>query len=760
MIIKPNKRSYIFSLVLVDIIAVLFFWVIIWSLSNFSLFIITIIPFIIYILYGAFNAYSKEEYRLEENELKFNIWWVLNEKDFNLNYQNIKNISLEIPLWQRLFFNTWNIIIKQKNSDNPPIKLLSVNYPKKIIQNIIKNSEKLNFTDHEKILLEAKLNNNSLDLDFIIRLTAISLFFIIYMLFINKTAFFWFSQNFMLVLWVWLFVAFWWYIFCRHNDLKNRKYIIFENWIYFTEWSLIIKHFLIPVRWEINIDYKREFIEKLFWEWCSIEEKTVYFKTLFSWKDLVENIKSLQNISKTENSNIETTYFYPNKTKTILLIWARSVIWILAMSLIPNEFNILEFILLTLILFKIWLIFIRNIWYYFVFNKKFFRVKHNFLEFLNHKLETEKITSVIFSENLIDKLLWTYTITFWALETDEPIQFSNIKKSLILKEYITKLLDIKKETTKYNITSNFKVSNYIKSRIYIILWNLLIIILLSIILVLVKNFILLQVIIFSNILFYILKIWYDFSHSKTAVTHFKPSYIYHKSWIIKQEEFFISYKNVNDLCSTQYIATHNWKLSFDISWERVITTPYGQIKLPNKLDLNFIEDVFKARNALENLIREEEVWVIENSYYTKSEVKNEILKYILWSLPIVTIPLVLPFAIYDILHTWVKSYYIKWDKIIEKTWIINQREVSILISKIKDVKIKRWFLERYFNNANIEIITIWEWISNLELKYIKNYKELYNKINEILIAEAKEYFDWDEEDDVTEENNTENIEEK
>jgi hypothetical protein len=739
MIIKPNKRSYIFSLIFADIIAVLFFWAIIWYFWNFFLFFTIFIFSIIFILYSCFTAYYKENYKINQNNLEINYWWVFNENKVNINYSDIQKISLEEPIWQKLFFWTWNIIIKRKNIESRA-KIFSLNNPKIIIQNIIKNSGKLNFSDKNNILLEAKIDRKWLDLDFSIKLFTLLFCLVIYWIFVNKISFFEINHDILILFWLFLSIIFWFHLYSNHKDLKNRKYVIFNSWIYFVEWFFVKKHFLVPINRKVSIDYKREFIEKLFWEWCRLEEKTVYFKNIFSGKDLVENIKSLLNLQQENLSNPEKTYFYPNKTKTILIIWTRSIIWTIAMIITPNDYKILEIILITLILIKLLLIFIKNIWYYFVFDKLFFRVKHNYLDFLNHKLATDKITSVIFSENIFDKILWTYSITFWALEKDEPIQFSNIKKSLILKEYITKIINLKIEPTKYNIISNFRISHYIKSKIYIILWNILLLIITSLILIFLKIFVLMEAIIFINILYYVLKIWYDYYHSKTAITHFKPSYIYHKSWIIKQEEFFISYDNINDICSTQYIWSHNWKLSFDIAWERVINTPYWKIKFNNALTLNFIKEVFKARNALENLIRKKEIWAIENSYYTRSEVKNEILKYFILSLPIITIPIILPFAIYDILHTWVKSYYIKWDKIIEKTWIINQKESSILISKIKNVNIEQWFTWRFFNNANIEIITIWEWRSNLKFKYIKNYKELYNKINEILIAQSKEDF--------------------
>ncbi|MCT4617157.1 MAG: PH domain-containing protein [Candidatus Gracilibacteria bacterium] len=739
MIIKPNKRSYIFSLIFADIIAVLFFGAIIWYFGNFFLFFTIFIFSIIFILYSCFTAYYKENYKINQNNLEINYGGVFNENKVNINYSDIQKISLEEPIWQKLFFGTGNIIIKRKNIESRA-KIFSLNNPKIIIQNIIKNSGKLNFSDKNNILLEAKIDRKGLDLDFSIKLFTLLFCLVIYGIFVNKISFFEINHDILILFGLFLSIIFGFHLYSNHKDLKNRKYVIFNSGIYFVEGFFVKKHFLVPINRKVSIDYKREFIEKLFGEGCRLEEKTVYFKNIFSGKDLVENIKSLLNLQQENLSNPEKTYFYPNKTKTILIIGTRSIIGTIAMIITPNDYKILEIILITLILIKLLLIFIKNIGYYFVFDKLFFRVKHNYLDFLNHKLATDKITSVIFSENIFDKILGTYSITFWALEKDEPIQFSNIKKSLILKEYITKIINLKIEPTKYNIISNFRISHYIKSKIYIILWNILLLIITSLILIFLKIFVLMEAIIFINILYYVLKIGYDYYHSKTAITHFKPSYIYHKSGIIKQEEFFISYDNINDICSTQYIGSHNGKLSFDIAGERVINTPYGKIKFNNALTLNFIKEVFKARNALENLIRKKEIGAIENSYYTRSEVKNEILKYFILSLPIITIPIILPFAIYDILHTGVKSYYIKGDKIIEKTGIINQKESSILISKIKNVNIEQGFTGRFFNNANIEIITIGEGRSNLKFKYIKNYKELYNKINEILIAQSKEDF--------------------
>jgi len=754
-IIKPHKLSYILlwsPVLLFLIITIITFFI---SLSFWLVFLI--FTSLIYFWYNI--KYKKEEYIITDRKIIFHYWNLFSDNSVEVNLDKVTQVSSILWFIQYKIFWTWNLIVKTAWSDNSIINFKNIDSTMDIYENVQVRMRKNGFH-----LLKDKLVQTAkphwLWIVWEIFWKIIANFFIVFVLFWNlitelsnwNIGFGWILIILPTILFIIVMVLI---IIVTYLDLKRRKYEVYTDSIFYTEWFLTKHYSFLPMESVADTENTQSFFSKIFWlhdvvvssAWSN---NKVVFKNMLDWEQMMKNIKYLKDniimwekdILKWEKNN-NNLIWYKDKVEKPLdydkefkgeykMSMLKSIVIILPLLLFPPAF----------IAALIWQV-IRVMFTKYIVEESSIEKKFEFLSKKHNSFSVEKITWVIIKQSILDKLLWTCSISFWSIGSGTNITFSNIKKIEDLEKNILAKVWIKIDDNKKRLPINFNLIDYIKSIIGSIIFILVIIITFFIVSVFVPelwNNILLSLWLFFLFIFFIIYIYKIIYYGKSRyIQNISNNYLESISWIFFIEKDYVSFRNVKWMKSIKYPLTNSWNLIFNVAWEQVAENKGKKwfIILSNKVKISFVSNVFDTHKYFDNILNESK---IDSSVIStaKQDIWNSIIGFIIlgiifsiwmWTINLIaSIAVIIFFIIIIWLIVWiikVKYYNFEKDRVLFGSWIIYKKKHTILYNRFNFIEKNQGFINKIFKNWTVKIYTLWSWGVEMLIKDISNFKKIY-----------------------------------
>lgn len=744
MELKPNKLSFLifwwYKIILWIILNII--WLIILYINPNAI-ILPIIFFILFIFFFImwFIAYKKENYEFKNDKIIYSYWWIFSDNQIEIDYNKITQVIMYLPFIENKIFNTWMIIIKTAWSWTGKVLIRNINNYNEIY-NEIQNKMHQNWIKLEakNLVLESKPH-----FIWILWESTKSIFWNIIVLFYFI---FWFLDEFWknnnwnyfenkatLITWF-IFISIIFIIIVigftlRYLDYKKRLYQVYDDSVFYNEWFLSKVYSFLPMEKVSDIENSQWFISKIFWihdliissEWSN---NKVSFLNMTNWIKMTETIKYLKehisintyNNSQNDtiiiegqnqeeiiiqnNSTIKNIFYnkdfvweyFPDMKKTLLL----NLPLILIIYWIPVA--IINLIKAKFTIFKIW--------------QTSFEYKFDFIFTKQSSFSIDKITQVIITESILDKIFWTCSIAFSTIWSSETLTFSNIKIQNKLYENILSKIWIHKEETKKQIKTAFSLKDFYLSHIFF------------------STFF----IIFSALMLFIplilVVVYYKYYYSTKNYSHnIYQTYIESEYWLIIKTKKFAKLTDIKSIESIKYPLTSIWTLLLDISWDSKMqywSKQYQYTIISNTIKIPFIKDVETIFDEVDE--------ILNSRLINEDVIKTS--KQDLWNTLIYAIPLSLLTIIFWPIIIWITIWYIKSKKyVLQKSrvlsfWgIIYKNKSSILFNKINFIEKNQWFINKLFWNWSISIFTKWSWFSDLKIENTGDFVEIYEQLKEV-----------------------------
>lgn len=750
--------------------------------------------------------YKKEEYIISNNKIIYNYWGIFSDNSVELNIDKITEVTMVLPFLENLFFKTWRLSIKTAWSVISKTNFFNLKEVEKIYEKV-QEVMRLNWFHLQKDKLVQEAKPHPLWVLFevwwrIIYWTFV--FFIIFFdeVFLIKNEIENISNYYLYIIIFWLIISFSIIsIFVlNYLDLKRRKYDVYTDSIFYTNWFLTKVYSFLPMEKVSDVENRQGFFSKIFWlhdviissEWTNNQ---VIFLNMVNWESLIKNIKYLKNaITLTEKENIEDTYkvdeviWFVDKTDTSfdynkdfsgqykmnlarVMFW--SIFWWLSLAIFVSIIfwwiQLFFPILILSIIFSFVKWFINVKFNTYIVEKNTIESKYEFLT-NNHKTFTiDKITWVVFKENLIDKIFKTCSIYFSSIGSSWLIIFKDIKKTKNLEnDILTKIWMYKSEESE-TLKVSFNLKNFILSEIWYSIFLLVIWIIISIFWFNIffsiqetadKQLFVYVILSIFSVIFIIFPalsyIYYKIALSQRFyINKIYKNFYEAKEWIIFQTKKYSLLKNIKWVVSKKYPFTNTWDLYLDIAWDIVIEDNKNKIPLWGmKISWKYLDNIYLLQNKLDSLL----IWQeISEEILEKSEqsIFNSIFFQIIiffvlifsvlilnsWRIDIsqndiFTIKIILYFfltisflsLLISIWYIRSKYYFLQKQRVMVWYGIIYKSRKTISYDRINFVEKNQWFLWKIFWNWIVQIYTIWSWFVDLVLNDTKDFMLLYDKL--------------------------------
>lgn len=525
-------------------------------------------------------------------------------------------------------------------------------------------------------------------------------------------------------------------------DLHFTYYLIFDRAILVKKGILSQSFTLIPNKSITDTKSSQEFLEKIFntksivlsiksnpsfavleylpnnYEiFISSDNSAPASGTLSDTKtNLVQNLESIQ--SPGEIMQISDQSFSlvlrPDALRFFIDIFLEAAllaVLILITYLLP-QLSVITFTFITYLLYKV-ASQIREVFFTkYSIDSNVVSRDYNFLTSETSKLSSKNISSVDFSENWIDKILNTCTITFYSLGGSESIRFSNINKT-------QETLNISKSIISYQeedsiiINSNLKFSDYLlinppRAIVSFITIGFLIVII--------------------NLFFpkytfesYLFLIFAIISYLLISLENFFG----YKKALMKIGKRFISveygwWQRVQKITRIRLIKQVNIKKYPFVNYGEIFLIVAGG----SELDL---KNIFNPEDALSKinkfLYEKEDLDHVE--FVFKPNFMNKLIKFGFFSLLFPPLFITIP---YLYLKNYLTTYIVTNNKIISISGVLYRSISEIYFKNIDYYEEKRDFINKSLGNSKLYIYTSGSGEVNIVIQNIEGVDKIIDKI--------------------------------
>ena len=789
--LKPNRTAYINYSFLKSSVVFFLIFAIIYSIVNlvlkesFLYFIIIFIAIEIFNYYSLNVQYKKENYIFLENKIIHNSGGIFSDNELELIIKNITHVTMRLPYIENKLLKTGNIRIESAGSGVSEIFLKSIDNPDKMYEYVEKMMQYNGFKLSKSKLIQ-KERPSSIGVFFEVFRNLVTILVLIVWFFLEmelgmigmilNNQLFLYSLGFLALL------IFSWLIF-RFLDLKGRIYIIYSDTITYQEGFLSKNYSFIPIENLSDSTITQTLIDKIFGLYdvkisCQGSKQEILFKNMANGKEMELNIDKLisatssliktrkqrtvnvagmgepisnfaenkkQTVYKSKTLRIDTDFTAEYKIdakRTIVPLLIAFPICFILFPLMP-----VWIIVLIQMAIKI------NSTKYLV-KPRSIEEKYNFISSKNKEFTNDKIMSVVFKENFIDKWFNTCSIHFWSIGSSEDIRFVNIKKSEEMYKSILAKSGISAQDMIYKMNSNFKVMDLFKANLFFTLIFAIIILGSSYFVFVVNPLIaIIPVVIVVLCIFVII---YKISYYKTSKFTFFKDYIYFTRGIFFKDFYYVLYDNIKDITTVKYPFSWQGSVRFDIAGERIVQEGENQMFVSNHFKINYVEDI-DIKDELIDLIfykrpDSKQLSEIEQNIFSysprtirisKPDAANSLAGWILigsiFSLlvyqfaRIIFAPFILLLITILIFVAWsvkVKSFSIQNYRVVAKSGILYKKQTSIIFNKIDHINFSQGVFNKIFRNGNITVNTTGSSAAELVIRDIPDYKEFYETLKE------------------------------
>ena len=692
--LKPKYLSFIFF----SNPLIYFFWIIsivslivsIFFIEFIGIFIVSTLLTIIW-LFLISIVYKKEQYHLEADHIAFDFWGIFSDNSMELKYNKITQVTLHQRFLERYIFHTGTIKIWNAWSSQSFVS----------IKNII-NSQKC----YEDIQERMRANGFSLKKENLVQK--------------EKPHWIWVIGE--LALWtlvvlyveIILFPIVLVYFILKYLDLMNRVYDVYDDCIVYNEWFLDHRYSILPMEVISDAQNQQSFFARIFWLHNIVissegSKNKVYFTNMKNGEKIAKNILYLKKnyyfladndtLSSWERTQKDTVYDlnYDTQYQDVL------------------HPNILRSI--------IWWAF-RNIFTKFHIEENAFQSRYEFFTTQSKTFTSDKVSKVIFHENIIDMIFWTCSIEFDSLGSSSALMFRHIGKKYIDRQKILAKVWIYETEDLTQQDIRFSFWTYLKSHAYLVM--------------------LVLPIIYLVLAYLYYALYYSQRFYKI---HMSDTFIRKASWIIFRSTEYATYNNIKNIYTRKSPLTTNGEIRLVVWWDsdsQVSGNKSGKLsylQFTNAVTLSYVDNCFARADEIEAIIAKRDIDTDLIQEY-KQDVRNSLLFPIVFLLlPVIALIQFIDYTFFILLIPvfillWLIMYYIRsvrylilQDKIVKVFWIIFYSQKSILYQRINLVEKNQWPVWKIFSNGSIKIFSKWSSQAELNLVNIKDYHQLYQHLN-------------------------------
>lgn len=767
--LKPNKSVFVNYTFIIRFIYSLIFFVVLFFVTNHfldipALFFLIIFIFLKILHYYALSvSYKKARYVFYPNRIVLIGGGVFSDFEVELVIKNITHVTMKLPFLRNKLFEIGDIQVESAGSSATEVYLSSLDQPEKVYKYIEKIMENNGFKLSKSNLVQQEQPKT------------IGVFFEVFKSFIATMFGVFFTLAYI------GFGAFsiaknYWYIFLplsalfliyvlfrlvlQFLDLKSRVYNLYSDTITYHEGFLTKNYSFIPIENLSDSTLTQTFVDKIIGLYdvmisCQGSKQEIHFKNIANGQKLEENIDKqigklkslvgLQKVHKTAKSKAKyeeyssksiskdtktTAQFQMDNKRTILPLLIMLPLFIIIFPLFP--------IWIVMFISKI----IRvNSTKYLVKNKSM-EQRYDFIKQKNTEFNNEKIMAIVFKESFIDKWFDTCSIAFWSIGSTQSLQFSNIKKTKNLFKSILAKSGIKDQETLYQMDSNFKVTEFLKSILPITIIAIILLIASFLATIILNPFFVIAFV--STLLFIIGPAIHSSYYYKNSKLTFYKDYIYFTVGIFFKQHYYVLYDNIKNITTSQYPFSRFGSIRFDVAGEQIVQQGKNTSIVSNNFKINFIDNI-SVKDELIDLIfyqrpNSQKIKQIEQDIenyspkpllVAKPDMSNSLFGLILISVIffplIILLPITLPLLIWSVKA---KSYIIQPYRVISKSGIIYKKQKSVVFSKIDHINHRQGMVNKMFNNGKITVNTTGSRTAEITIKNIPDYKEFFQELKD------------------------------
>ena len=763
--LKPNRTAFVNYRFAIRFIYSLIFFLVVYFIIN-RFFPVSALYFIIvFILVELFSYYSltvqykKEKYVFLSNKIIRNGGGIFSDYEVELIVRNITHITMRLPFIENKLFQTGNISIESAGTGVTEVFLRNLDNPKQIYDYIEKLMRYNGFKLTKANLIQQE-QPSSVGAFFEVFKNFISTIFIIFFIgvYIGSGLIDLITNNLALVIPIAglvLFLLFVRSIF-QFLDLKNRVYNLYSDTITYKEGFLSKNYSFIPIENLSDSTLTQTLVDKIFGLYdvrisCQGSQQEIHFKNMVNGPKLEQNIDNLisqtrslvgtKKQQKVQQAQVQKQAAYKARPLNVDTRLTAEYRMDRKRTLMPLLI-VLPIFLILFPLMIVWIIFlvtqiIKMSATRYLVKSNSIEQRYNFISQKNIEFTNEKIMAVVFKESFIDKWFNTCSIHFWSIGSAENIKFTNIKKTPNLYESILAKYGIRTQNALYHMNSNFKISEMLKSTLFITILSVFILIG-SLVGTIIYNTLFLIPLLIITFLYITAAIYKSIYYDRSKLTFYKD-FIYFTRGIFFKDFYYTLYDNIKDITTVKYPFSKLGSIKFNVAGEHIVQQGKNQSMVSNHFKINYIDDI-DTKNELIDIIfyqrpNAQQIIQIEQniqSYsskpilFSKPDLANSLTGLIIVSVIIFPLIALLPITIpLTIWWVKVKSYSIQPYRVIAKSGILYKKQVSILFNKIDYINYSQGILNKIFKNGNISINTTGSSTSELVISNIHNFREFY-----------------------------------
>ncbi len=773
--LKPNKMSFMVLhnwgiIVFFVALITLFINIYIWGI----LLLLTILSY-----YFRFVTYKKSFFTLTDRKIIYKTGTILTDNTVEINLDKITLVKSRLGFIQNKLFKTGWLLVKTAGSNNSKVHFFHINETMKTYEELQSRMKKNGFhLQKDQLVQIAKPHALGVFWELWAKIlsTGLIVLYFVWWAFDSLSELWEFSfishfVNVAIVLYALVAVL---TFTLSYLDLKRRKYEVFSDSIFYSEWFLTKNYAFIPMENISDTQNTQSFLSKVLWihdveissGWAN---NKVVFKNMLWGEKMMESIKYLkdktimwtkdeiawevkkQSLINFKDKIEEPLDFDRDFTGEYKMNIARSMAGIMFMVLVlsPLLFIAWEalFIIFIVIIPAIIKSAISIIATKFQVTGSSVEYKYDFLTHKQNSFSVEKITKVTIIETLIDKLFKTCTIKFYSIGSGSAIVFKNIKKTDDLYEKLLAKVWIYTSDEHKSLPTKFNIIEYIKAHIFSSIFVVLLVIFFGILSI--YHIVLTWLAVLILVLFF----WFIgykklFYSQKFYQNKLFKQFIQLNTWILIQSSEFALYRHIKSTHSTKNVATQVGNISLNVAGEQIQDTKsrkkieLSQIFSSNSIVLDYVVNAQSVVDAFDTIFLAEKVDSTE-LLSSKQDIKNTIVLAlplaIIWFLflgfstnYIIVLCIFLIFSLIFACIIWyIKTikYSFQNHRILFSSWIFYKKILSIPYIRFNFIENDTGFVNKICKNGNVWIFTIWSGKKELNIKNISNYSQVYDLMN-------------------------------
>lgn len=356
---------------------------------------------------------------------------------------------------------------------------------------------------------------------------------------------------------------------------------------------------------------------------------------------------------------------------------------------------------------------------------------YQFVSMRNREFSNDKITGVVFRENLLDRIFDTISIEFWSIGDGKEIVFQNVKKSEPLVAAACARARIRMDGPVETIHPDFSGGRFASANLP----------LLALYVGLIAGVVAAAVIYhwtisLSLVVLIPLPLWgwicgYIY-HSRASLSMHPDCMVFRRGILVRQKTC-ARYANIKDVTTLKFPGYDCGSMRFNVAGERVEEGSRGSAS-PYGFTMRYIPGIIRKSECFDH-----EVLARDAAQPTRTQepiearkaIGNTVVKTLLTGVIVFPLSVLLPVTL-PLYVRWASlvRYRIEPGRVLMRKGKLYRRQTSILFDRIDHIQTRQGALNKLFKNGDILISTAGSSGAELILANVKGHEAFYAALRE------------------------------